>query len=77
MASYEALQRSQRNLMGEDLSPLSSKELESLERQLDSSLKQIRSTRVLKFPIPMGPNMYDAVVAVKATAILQTHQCSP
>ncbi|KAH1250689.1 MADS-box transcription factor 1 [Glycine max] len=49
-ARYEALQRSQRNLMGEDLGPLSSKELESLERQLDSSLKQIRSTRVLKFP---------------------------
>jgi len=33
--------------MGEDLGPLSSNELESLERQLDSSLKQIRSTRVL------------------------------
>lgn len=32
--------------MGEDLGPLSSKELESLERQLDASLKQIRSTRV-------------------------------
>ncbi|KAK6241831.1 hypothetical protein SCA6_007220 [Theobroma cacao] len=46
-ARYEALQRSQRNLLGEDLGPLSSKELESLERQLDSSLKQIRSTRVL------------------------------
>ncbi|XP_017970623.1 PREDICTED: agamous-like MADS-box protein AGL9 homolog isoform X5 [Theobroma cacao] len=44
-ARYEALQRSQRNLLGEDLGPLSSKELESLERQLDSSLKQIRSTR--------------------------------
>ncbi|XP_019434307.1 PREDICTED: MADS-box transcription factor 1-like isoform X2 [Lupinus angustifolius] len=44
-ARYESLQRSQRNLMGEDLGPLSSKELESLERQLDCSLKQIRSTR--------------------------------
>ncbi|XP_022632041.1 MADS-box transcription factor 1-like [Vigna radiata var. radiata] len=44
-ARYEALQRFQRNLMGEDLGPLSSNELESLERQLDSSLKQIRSTR--------------------------------
>ncbi|GAA0162138.1 MADS box transcription factor [Lithospermum erythrorhizon] len=42
---YEALQRSQRNLLGEDLGPLSSKELESLERQLDMSLKQIRSIR--------------------------------
>ncbi|GAU22982.1 hypothetical protein TSUD_98100 [Trifolium subterraneum] len=34
-----------RNLMGEDLGPLSRKELETLESQLDSSLKQIRSTR--------------------------------
>lgn len=31
--------------MGEDLGPLSTKELESLERQLDSSLKQIRALR--------------------------------
>ncbi|KAL4638583.1 agamous-like MADS-box protein MADS4 isoform X2 [Castanea sativa] len=44
-ARYEDLQRSQRNLMGEDLGPLSSKELESLERQLAVSLKLIRSTR--------------------------------
>ncbi|KAH9708138.1 developmental protein SEPALLATA 3 [Citrus sinensis] len=44
-ARYEALQRSQRNLLGEELGPLNSKELESLERQLDMSLKQIRSTR--------------------------------
>nr|QKX44756.1 SEPALLATA-like MADS-box protein 1 [Paphiopedilum henryanum] len=41
----EALQRSQRNLLGEDLGPLNSKELEQLERQLDASLRQIRSTR--------------------------------
>ncbi|KAK4357647.1 hypothetical protein RND71_023257 [Anisodus tanguticus] len=44
-ARYETLQRSQRNLLGEDLGPLNSKDLESLERQLDMSLKQIRSTR--------------------------------
>ncbi|KAK6116608.1 hypothetical protein DH2020_049714 [Rehmannia glutinosa] len=44
-ARYEALQRTQRNLLGEDLGPLNSKELESLERQLDMSLKHIRSTR--------------------------------
>ncbi|KAF3597239.1 hypothetical protein DY000_02023325 [Brassica cretica] len=42
---YEALQRAQRNLLGEDLGPLSTKELELLERQLDSSLKQIRALR--------------------------------
>nr|QGV23785.1 SEPALLATA3-like MADS-box protein [Freesia hybrid cultivar]BBP94870.1 SEPALLATA3-like MADS-box protein [Freesia hybrid cultivar] len=44
-ARVEALQRSQRNLLGEDLGSLGSKDLEQLERQLDSSLKQIRSTR--------------------------------
>ncbi|GMH15110.1 hypothetical protein Nepgr_016951 [Nepenthes gracilis] len=44
-AGYEALQQTQRNLMGEDLGPLSSRELDSLEKQLEMSLKQIRSTR--------------------------------
>ncbi|KAI3694149.1 hypothetical protein L1987_77110 [Smallanthus sonchifolius] len=44
-AKYEALQQSQRNLLGEDLGPLNCKELESLERQLDTSLKLIRSAR--------------------------------
>nr|GFA92735.1 agamous-like MADS-box protein AGL9 homolog isoform X2 [Tanacetum cinerariifolium] len=44
-ARYEALQRSQRNLLGEDLVPLNCKELESLEKQLDTSLKHIRSAR--------------------------------
>nr|AJC01940.1 MADS-box protein [Ficus carica] len=41
----EVLQRSQRNLLGEDLGPLSSKELEHLENQLETSLRHIRSTR--------------------------------
>ncbi|KAM0889993.1 hypothetical protein ACQ4PT_027349 [Festuca glaucescens] len=36
----------QRNLLGEDLDSLGIKELESLEKQLDSSLKHIRTTRV-------------------------------
>lgn len=40
-----------RNLLGEDLGPLSSRELEQLERQLDASLKQIRSTRVISLSI--------------------------
>ncbi|XP_057952211.1 agamous-like MADS-box protein MADS2 [Malania oleifera] len=44
-ARVEALQRSQRNLLGEDLGPLNTKELEQLEHQLESSLKQIRSTK--------------------------------
>ncbi|XP_057447759.1 agamous-like MADS-box protein MADS2 isoform X3 [Lotus japonicus] len=44
-ARFESLQRTQRNLLGEDLGPLNSKELEQLERQLDASLKQVRSTK--------------------------------
>uniref|UniRef100_A0A804JDR2 Uncharacterized protein n=1 Tax=Musa acuminata subsp. malaccensis TaxID=214687 RepID=A0A804JDR2_MUSAM len=44
-ARVDGLQRSQRNLLGEDLGPLNIKELEQLERQLDASLRQIRSTR--------------------------------
>ncbi|KAK4776909.1 hypothetical protein SAY86_005597 [Trapa natans] len=42
---FEALQRTQRNLLGEELGSLNSKELEQLERQLDSSLKMVRSTK--------------------------------
>ncbi|KAF3438038.1 hypothetical protein FNV43_RR20794 [Rhamnella rubrinervis] len=44
-ARVEVLQRSQRNLLGEDLGPLNTKELEQLEHQLETSLKQIRSTK--------------------------------
>ncbi|XP_058080465.1 agamous-like MADS-box protein MADS2 [Magnolia sinica] len=46
-ARVEILQRTQRNLLGEDLGPLSTKELEQLENQLEMSLKQIRSTKTL------------------------------
>ncbi|XP_047312878.1 agamous-like MADS-box protein MADS2 [Impatiens glandulifera] len=42
---YETLQHHQRHLLGEDLGPLNIKDLEHLENQLDSSLKQIRSTK--------------------------------
>ncbi|PON32793.1 Transcription factor, partial [Parasponia andersonii] len=44
-ARVEVLQRSQRNLLGEDLGPLNSKELEQLENQLETSLRHIRSTK--------------------------------
>ncbi|GAB2288958.1 Alpha-glucosidase 2 [Dionaea muscipula] len=44
-ARYESLQRTQRNLLGEDLGPLNVKELDQLERQLEGSLKQIRSMK--------------------------------
>ncbi|XP_076954380.1 agamous-like MADS-box protein MADS2 [Bidens hawaiensis] len=44
-AKYESLQQYQRQIFGEDLEPLSLKELEQLERQLDSTLRQIRSIK--------------------------------
>uniref|UniRef100_M1CR51 MADS-box transcription factor n=1 Tax=Solanum tuberosum TaxID=4113 RepID=M1CR51_SOLTU len=44
-ARVEVLQQSQRHLLGEDLGQLGTKDLEQLERQLDSSLRQIRSTK--------------------------------
>ncbi|KAJ0807735.1 putative transcription factor, K-box [Helianthus annuus] len=44
-ARVEVLQRSQRNLLGEDLAPLNTKELEQLEHQLETSLRKIRSTK--------------------------------
>ncbi|WOL18264.1 MADS-box transcription factor 6-like [Canna indica] len=44
-AKYESLQRSHRHLLGEDLGQLSVKELQQLERQLESSLSQARQRR--------------------------------
>ncbi|XVF49921.1 hypothetical protein PTKIN_Ptkin04bG0055000 [Pterospermum kingtungense] len=41
----DVLQRTQRNLLGEDLGSLNTKELDQLENQLEASLKQIRSTK--------------------------------
>ncbi|RLN34163.1 MADS-box transcription factor 18-like [Panicum miliaceum] len=42
----DALQKSQRQLLGEQLDSLTIKELQQLEQQLDSSLKHIRSRKV-------------------------------
>lgn len=44
-ATVEFMQQSQRNLLGEDLGPLNTKELEQLEHQLETSLERIRSTK--------------------------------
>ncbi|KAM7479808.1 hypothetical protein LguiA_028021 [Lonicera macranthoides] len=44
-ARVEVLARTQRNLLGEDLGPLNTKELEQLEYKLEFSLKQLRSTK--------------------------------
>ncbi|KAL5203986.1 hypothetical protein ABZP36_008857 [Zizania latifolia] len=46
----EFLQTTQRNILGEDLGPVSMKELEQLENQIEVSLKQIRS-RSYKKPV--------------------------
>ncbi|GAV88451.1 SRF-TF domain-containing protein/K-box domain-containing protein, partial [Cephalotus follicularis] len=44
-AKVEVLQQTQRNLLGEDLGDLGTKELEQLEHQLDVSLSKIRITK--------------------------------
>ncbi|XP_077239486.1 agamous-like MADS-box protein MADS3 [Tasmannia lanceolata] len=44
-AKYDSLQRSQRHLLGEDLGPLSVKELQQLEKQLDVALSQARQRK--------------------------------
>ncbi|XP_078442626.1 AGAMOUS-like 6 [Wolffia australiana] len=44
-AKYDSLLRSQRHLLGEDLGPLSVKELQQLERQLESTLYQARQRK--------------------------------
>ncbi|KAE8817092.1 MIKC-type MADS-box transcription factor WM19B [Hordeum vulgare] len=44
-ARVEVLQHSQRNLLGEDLAPLSTTELDQLESQVVKTLRQIRSRK--------------------------------
>ncbi|XP_057792194.1 agamous-like MADS-box protein MADS3 [Salvia miltiorrhiza] len=44
-AKYESLQRTQRHLLGENLGPLSSKELQNLEKQLEGALAQARQRK--------------------------------
>ncbi|XP_073005034.1 MADS-box transcription factor 14-like [Typha latifolia] len=44
-AKVEAIQKSQRHLMGEQLDSLNLKEIQQLEQQLESSLKHIRSKK--------------------------------
>ncbi|KAL0343765.1 UNVERIFIED_CONTAM: Agamous-like MADS-box protein FUL-L [Sesamum angustifolium] len=45
VARVELLQRNMRNYSGEDLDSLSSRELHSLEQQLESALKRIRTRK--------------------------------
>ncbi|XP_072064894.1 agamous-like MADS-box protein AGL13 [Arachis hypogaea] len=46
-AKYESLQRTQRHLFGKDLGPLSIKELQNLEKQLEGSLAQARQRKLV------------------------------
>ncbi|XP_004976584.1 MADS-box transcription factor 17 isoform X1 [Setaria italica] len=45
-AKLDSLQRSQRHMLGEDLGPLSIKELQQLEKQLEYALSQARQRKV-------------------------------
>nr|BAG68946.1 APETALA1/FRUITFUL like protein [Hydrangea macrophylla] len=45
MAKIEVLQRNIRHYVGEDLDPLSLRELQSLEQQIDTALKRIRTRK--------------------------------
>ncbi|XVF20863.1 hypothetical protein REPUB_Repub12eG0039800 [Reevesia pubescens] len=45
MSTIEALQRNLRHLLGEELGPLSMRDLQLLEQQIDSSLKRIRTRK--------------------------------
>ncbi|KAL8471829.1 hypothetical protein ACS0TY_029169 [Phlomoides rotata] len=45
VARYELLQKNMRNYGGEDLDPLTLRELQSLEHQLDNALKRIRTKK--------------------------------
>ncbi|XP_061373981.1 truncated transcription factor CAULIFLOWER C-like isoform X2 [Gastrolobium bilobum] len=45
---HEALERTQRNFLGEELEPLSMKQLQSLEKQLDKTLAQARQHHMQK-----------------------------
>ncbi|XP_050230274.1 truncated transcription factor CAULIFLOWER A-like [Mercurialis annua] len=45
MSKIEVLQRSLRNYAGEDLDPMSLRELQQLEQQIDTALKRVRSRK--------------------------------
>ncbi|RYQ83411.1 hypothetical protein Ahy_B10g102093 [Arachis hypogaea] len=60
-ARVEVLERNQRNFMGQDLQCLSLKELQNLEQQLDSALKQVRSRRVVKPCKPWNQLIYEDI----------------
>ncbi|PKA48020.1 MADS-box transcription factor 6 [Apostasia shenzhenica] len=72
-AKFESLQRSHRHLLGEDLGPLSVKELQQLERQLESALSQARQRKVVaKFVLFLIQiNCLNLVIIIWSTLILK------
>ncbi|CAN1244284.1 Agamous-like MADS-box protein FUL-L [Linum perenne] len=49
MSRIEVLQRNLRNLVGEEIDPMSLRELQQLEQQIDTALKKVRSRKVAVF----------------------------
>ncbi|CAH8362061.1 unnamed protein product [Eruca vesicaria subsp. sativa] len=65
-ARVEVLEKNKRNFMGEDLESLSLKELQSLEHQLDTAIKSIRSRK--------NQAMFESISALqKKDKALQDH----
>uniref|UniRef100_A0AAU7LKL5 MADS49 n=1 Tax=Hippophae rhamnoides TaxID=193516 RepID=A0AAU7LKL5_9ROSA len=66
---YESLQRTQRHLLGEDLGPLSVKELQNLEKQLEAGLAQARQ-RKLTIPLMVNASVL-ITVAIDLWSLLK------
>uniref|UniRef100_A0A7C9CUP6 MADS-box transcription factor n=1 Tax=Opuntia streptacantha TaxID=393608 RepID=A0A7C9CUP6_OPUST len=71
-AKVDVLQRSQRNILGEDLAELSIKELEQLENQLDKSLRQIRSSKTQHMVDQLADLQRKEEMLLEANRVLKT-----
>ncbi|KAE9601904.1 putative transcription factor MADS-MIKC family [Lupinus albus] len=66
-AKVEELQRSQRNLLGEDLAQMNTTQLEQLENQLEAALRNIRSTKT-QFMLDQLDDLYN-----RETVLVETN----
>ncbi|OIW19674.1 hypothetical protein TanjilG_18484 [Lupinus angustifolius] len=66
-AKVEVLQHSQRNLLGEDLAQMNTTELEQLENQLETALRNIRSTKT-QFMLDQLDDLYN-----RETVLVETN----
>ncbi|CAJ1944230.1 unnamed protein product [Sphenostylis stenocarpa] len=69
-ARVEVLQRSQRNLLGEDLAQMNTTDLEQLENQLEAALKNIRSTKT-QFMLDQLADLHERGVTLAFTNSMQ------